>query len=304
MKGKILEDFAVLNATTELERAGFGRKKGNKIYLHPVEALYLQMNEKINFGELKNLIEWVKKKVEKFPEIYFVYEDLRKRGRKPRIEGDFVFAKKIFLPFSEMDIISFENIKENISRFGEVVVAIVDEESEVTYYVARELEAEGEQEESLPKLRGTLFKDRVITENIEIFQKYFYGSEIGRFVALSLIESIYLLEKGFLEVENADKLAEVVKSIEGFEEKLKVYKDLKNRKFVVKTGFKFGSDFRVYRRVESIQQLPHSEFLVSVVKDSIKAKELANKVRLANSVRKKPVLVWDGNYFIFEWMKV
>ncbi|MCS7119460.1 MAG: tRNA-intron lyase [Archaeoglobaceae archaeon] len=304
MRGEIFENFAVLDLNRDLERGGFGQKKGKKIFLHPIEALYLQLNGKANFGSLEDVIEWVQRKVENFPEIYFVYEDLRRRGKKVKLKDDLIFTRKAFLPISESDKIIFEKIKNILLKFKEVVLAIVDEEREVTYYSVREPEMQGEQRENLQKFRGIIFSDRVITEDLEVFRKYFYGSEICGFVVLSLLESVYFLEKGVLEVENADKILQTAKKINGFEKKLQVYRDLKKRKFVVKTGFKFGNDFRVYRKVESLKELPHSEFLISVVEDRIDPKELSRAIRIANSVRKKLILAWNCNYFIFEWVKI
>jgi len=303
MIGRILDDFAVVNANRDLERGGFGQKRGDKIYLHPIEALYLQLKGKVKFAELKEILDWVQRKVEGFPEIYFVYEDLRNRGNKLRINGRFLISRKVFLPISEREKISFKKIMEVLSKFGNLILSVVDEESEVTYYSVKKPEMEGEQKEDIPKIRGTFLKDRVLTENLEIFRKYFYGSEVGNFVALSLLESLYLFEKGKLEVEKAEEMLRIAKG-EEFEKRYRVYRDLKQRNFVVKTGFKFGSDFRLYRKVESVEDLPHSEFLVSIVEKEITARDLARSVRLANSVRKKLILVWNENYFLFEWVRV
>lgn len=304
MKGRLLEDFAELSAVREIERQGFGFKKGDKIYLHPVEAFYLQMNGKVFFAEMEELKRWVESKLKSFPEIYFVYEDLRNRGYKAKPDGELIIAKKIFYPISEKNTINIEYILEKIQKFGEIVLAIVDEESEITYYNAYLPVLNGEQVENLPKIRGTILKDRVITENVEIFRKFFYGSEIGGIVVLSLIETLYLYENGFLELDSAEKLYDLIGSSKGFEERYKVYKDLKKRKFVVKTGFKFGSDFRIYRKVESVEDLPHSEFLVSIVNSEINPRDLARAVRLSNSVRKKLILAYKENYILFDRVKV
>lgn len=304
MRGTILGDFAELNAVREIERQNFGIKRGNKIYLHPIEAFYLQMRGKAFFVDIEELKKWVEEKVKSFPEFYFVYEDLRSRGYRPKPEGELIFARKIFYPISEKNIIRVEELLSMLHRFSEFVLAIVDEESEITYYLVSKPELKGEQSEYLPKIRGRLLKDRVITENVEIFRKYFYGSEVGGLVVLSLLESLYLLESGSLELENSKEIYEAVRNSEGFEEKYRVYKDLKQRGFVVKTGFKFGSDFRIYRKVESAEDLPHSEFLVWIVKSEIIPRELARTVRLSNSVRKKLILAYKGEYLLFDRVKV
>lgn len=304
MIGRLIEDFAELNANPEIERQGFGVKRGDKIYLHPIEAFYLQMKGKAFFAEIEELKKWVEEKVESFSEFYFVYEDLRSRGYKPKFENEFLFAKRIFYPISEKNIIKLDKLLMVLRKFSEIILAIVDEESEVTYYLVSEIELQGEQVENLPRIQGRILKDRVITENVEIFRKYFYGSEVGGKVVLSLIESLYLLEKGSLTLDSAEKLYEVIKGINDFDEKYRVYRDLKRRGFVVKTGFKFGSDFRIYRKVDSVEDLPHSEFLVWIVNSDLTPRELARAVRLSNSVRKKLILAYKSAYILFDRVKV
>lgn len=304
MRGKLLEKFAELNANSEIANQGFGFKKGDKIYLHPVEAFYLQTNGKAFFAEIEELKRWVEENVRNFPEFYFVYEDLRRRGYRARPQDELIVAKRVFYPISEKNPIKMDDLIEKICRFGEVILAIVDEESEITYYIASKPELEGEQVEVLPKIRGSLLKDRVITENVDIFRRFFYGSESGGIVVLSLLEALYLLENGVLELDSVEKLFDAIKNSKGFDERYRVYKDLKKRKFVVKTGFKFGSDFRVYRKVESAKDLPHSEYLVSIGDSEIAPRDLARAVRLSNSVRKKLIIAYKDDYILFDRVKV
>ncbi|RLG36170.1 MAG: tRNA-intron lyase, partial [Candidatus Alkanophagales archaeon] len=65
----------------------------------------------------------------------------------------------------------------------------------------------------------------------------------------------------------------------------------RERRLIVKTGFKFGSHFRVYERMEQ----PHSKYLVHVVpREHIFVKpELSRAVRLAQSVRKQMVFAYE-----------
>jgi len=299
-------DFAVVKAKKELERRGFGIKRGDKIYLHPLEAVYLQNKGIENFGRLEEVLRWAESKVEDFSTYYFVYEDLRERGNKVKIQGELLLTKKPYLPVSERRIIRMEEIAEKVRNFDELRLAVVDEESEITYFRVYEPEMIGEQREELPEIEGILSGEFVITKRTEIFSRYFYGSEKGEIITLSLIESLYLLEKGKLRLINADKgmLVEIAKEIErNFERKYAVYSDLKRRGFVVKTGFKFGSEFRVYRKVESVDDLPHSEFLVDIA-DDLRLTDLARAVRLAHSVKKKMVFAFGEKYLCFERVKV
>jgi tRNA-intron endonuclease len=60
---------------------------------------------------------------------------------------------------------------------------------------------------------------------------------------------------------------------------------------VVKTGFKFGSHFRVYKRVEGSKKVPHSEYLVHSVPEGhvFHLPVVSRAVRLAHSVRKQMI---------------
>ncbi len=304
----MMGDFAVVSAKKSLERRGFGIKKGDKIYLHPLEAVYLQIKGIESFGELKEVLEWAKTRVEDFPTYYFVYEDLRDRGNKVKIQDKYLLTKRAYLPISERRIVRIPELARVAMKFNDFRLAVVDEESEITYYRVHQPEIVGEQREELPEITAILMRDRVLTQNTEIFSRYFYGSEKGEMVALSLIESVYLAEKGALKLINADKneLLRKAREIEvNFGRKYEIYRDLKSRNLVVKTGFKFGSDFRVYRKVENVSDLPHSEYLVDIADNKdLRLSEVARAVRLAQNVRKRMVFAYDKGYLCIERVRV
>ena len=121
-----------------------------------------------------------------------------------------------------------------------------------------------------------------------------FGEMEGGALVLSIIEATYLVETGKLEVvkgKNALSVEEIVKLTEGKEEefynKYLVYKDLRERGLVVRTGLKFGTDFRVYNRGESVSK-DHSKYLVHVVPEeySCSIPEMARALRLAKNVHK------------------
>lgn len=304
----LAKQFAVVKAKKSLERRGFGVKKGDKIYLHPIEACYLQIKGIESFGRLEEVVGWAKENVENFSTYYFVYEDLRDRGNRVRIQGEYLLTKKAYLPISEKTVIKIPEIAEKARNFNDFRLAVVDEESEITYFRVYEPEMKGEQVEELPEIAGVLTDDCVVSENTEIFKRYFYGSEKADIVSLSLIESLYLLENGKLKLVNASAgdLISRAKNVEkNFKRRYEVYRDLKQRGFVVKTGFKFGSEFRVYRKVESVSDLPHSEYLVDIADDrEIRLIDLARAVRLAQNVRKRMIFAFDKNYICFERVKI
>jgi tRNA splicing endonuclease len=84
------------------------------------------------------------------------------------------------------------------------------------------------------------------------------------------------------ELPEASKLKKNLESML----KYKIYENLSALGYVVKTGFKFGSHFRVYSGKQK-----HSQFLVHAIpKDHIfSLHELSRSVRLASSVKKRMV---------------
>jgi tRNA-intron endonuclease len=304
----MMGDFAVVKAKKSLERRGFGVKRGDRIYLHPLEAVYLQIKGIESFGELEEVLKWAESRMEDFSTYYFVYEDLRDRGNRVKIHGEFLLTNKPYLPISERKTIRIGEIAEKARNFEELRLAVVDEESEITYFRVYEPEMRGEQREEPPEITGILLDESVITKNTEIFNRYFYGSEKGDIVTLSLIESLYLLDIGKLILVNADRetLVKRAREVErDFDRRYEVYRDLKERGFVVKTGFKFGSEFRVYSKVESVDDLPHSEYLVDIADSKeVRLIDLARAVRLAQNVRKRMVFAYGKNYLCFERVKV
>ena len=91
-----------------------------------------------------------------------------------------------------------------------------------------------------------------------------------------------------------------------FDMKYIVYKDFRERGYVVISGLKFGVDFAVYRKGPGLE---HAPFLVDVIKSDseISGDELVRAGRLATSVRKRFILalVKDKkiSYILFKWFK-
>jgi tRNA-intron endonuclease len=137
--------------------------------------------------------------------------------------------------------------------------------------------------------------DRIIVEDgavaSRLLQKSFGKKNKGGKLELSLVEGLYLIERGSITVTDgkrevsADDIVKIATD-EDFQLKCKVYADLRERGRIVKTGFKFGAHFRVYGRGDSIEA--HSKYLVHVVTESdvYAFHEVSRIVRLAHGVKK------------------
>ena len=130
---------------------------------------------------------------------------------------------------------------------------------------------------------------------------------------LSLIEAYYLLEKEYIsifdvkenkELETKDFYEIALKIHHKFEEKYKIYKDLRDKNYIPRPGLKFGADFVVYRLGPGLE---HSLFMVHVLPhdSEITAVDMVRAGRLATSVRKKFVIAnpLTNSYYFFEWFK-
>jgi len=201
---------------------------------------------------------------------------------------------------------------------GDAVLAVVDEESEITYLETARPEIEGSNEVSLPdEVPAELLDERVFVWDppARLYESGFYGQRLddqaGDVLQLSLVEAAYLVRQGALAVTGgAEAVLDRGRSVEGdrFDRRLRAYTTLRERGVVPKTGFKFGADFRTYAHVESVENLGHSELLVRVLDTdhAFAPRDLALDVRLAHGVRKEMAfaLIDGGENAGIEWVSV
>ncbi len=144
-----------------------------------------------------------------------------------------------------------------------------------------------------------------------------FGEEEGSRQQLSLIEALYLLEKEKMRIVDGKKnlgfknlVEKGNKAEENFYSKYLVYKDLRERGLLVRTGLKFGTDFRVYQRGVTIKT-GHSDYLVQVVPEEYTCSfpELARSIRLSQNVNKEMIYALvdeegDITYYRIDRMKL
>lgn len=142
-----------------------------------------------------------------------------------------------------------------------------------------------------------LIANKVIVEDKklkdQLIQKGF-GERIEKQLVLDLKESLFLLEKGKVEIEDTDskKIGEnkllkyASKKEKGFYPKYVVYKDIRERGYCIKTGYKFGFDFRVYPRGKKPGE-EHTYWVVNVrtQDERISMIEFSRMVRLAGNLK-------------------
>ena len=156
-------------------------------------------------------------------------------------------------------------------------------------------------------MKSELIENRIIIWDIKDSQKLFsqgyYGKPIGipkpkieeidAPLILDLIEGLYLLENKKITITRlkekitSEQLADIGKKAHhNFENKYRVYKFFRNKKYIINPGIKFGCDFAVYEKGPGID---HSPYLIQVYNgnETIPATEITIKGRLAASVKKQ-----------------
>ena len=157
--------------------------------------------------------------------------------------------------------------------------------------------------EEKPKIviKAVFLDERVLTENSnearELYNQSRYGSltDDGK-VQLSLLEGMHLLEKGRLVILDGrnheiplEKFQKKVRKTEpNFWVRYCVFKDMRNRGYIVKTALKFGADFRVYDRGVKPGE-DHAKWVVFPVHEAsaLTWYEFSAKNRVAHSTRKR-----------------
>ena len=147
----------------------------------------------------------------------------------------------------------------------------------------------------------------------QLQQKGFGERNKGEFV-LDLYETLYLLEKKKVKLKDKEGkavsrkklLVYAEKKIKNFYLKFQVYKNLREKGFCTKTGFKFGFDFRVYPKGKKPGQA-HSKWVVNVVSQNerFNSIELSRMVRLSGNIRTEMLMAVvdsenDVNYYAIE----
>lgn len=337
MNGELVDDKVILRggAITELYSTSYyGRPRNGKLELTLTEAAYLLGRERISISRGKkplNFKEFVKTAsnlMEKFELKYIVYKDLRDRGYyiQPSVTDFRLYPRgghpgktpaEYFVrvvserePLSLTDIMRHLETAKNVRK--QIILAIVDEEGDITFYDAKKTDMEGKMK-GVVEANGingeaTLLGDRVVIWDSELAHALHHGSFFGtplheKMLQLSLVESAYLLKKKVIKIVDGKsgkvlsfkKFAEKATNIEPiFDRKYRAYEGLRDKGQVVKTGFKFGSHFRTYEQIDSIEKLTHSKYLVHAIPDDhiFSLQELSRAIRLAQSVRKRMIFAY------------
>lgn len=154
------------------------------------------------------------------------------------------------------------------------------------------------------------------SEAHSLYEKSCFGEPVEEKIQYSLSEALFLVEKEKMELSlRGKKLSkkDVLKKFEGIDKKISikypVYKDLRERGYIVKTALKFGADFRIYDKgVRPGKE--HAKWIVFVDHESKKISwsEFSARNRVAHSTKKNLVLAivdeeGDITYYEVKWLR-
>lgn len=302
-------------------------RPGGGLDLNLVEAAYLVESGRLRVSErgepisLPSLLARGGAADERFETKYLVYREFRERGFVIRAEpasaridfsvrargstakapsSTWVLAVSERGAFSAADSLSYARRASGLGK--QAFLAVADEEGDVTFYaLSVGLDKVGAKGGKAADVHGTLAGDRVIVEGEAAkalgASEEMLGKPFKEMLRLSLVEAAFLVGDHRLSLERPGGGAVTQNELlriglahhRDFALRVAAYRDLRHRGLLPKTGFKYGSDFRVYDRAAGA---PHARYLVHAVPSSFACPwaELARAVRLAHGVRKRLVL--------------
>lgn len=267
---------------TSLSNGFYGEMKKGIVTLYPEEVLYLMdirngrcYDENGNLFTFNDISALFTEK-EKFFARYMTYKDWRDRGLIARYSNE---------------------IKEKFGR------------SVSKKYKYKEFKPDAY------SVNGVFFPDDLITTiddettGKELYERYWIGQfgtykahHRGKIGKLDIYETIFMLKHGGLSVRNSNlkKIIDMAESrIKYFSDLYSVYEEWRTSGYVIKSGFKFGTHFRIYTPGASPvlkEKWVHSKHVIHVFsrRSKMLISEWARAIRVAHSVRKTFILAIPG----------
>jgi tRNA-intron endonuclease len=295
------------------EQSGYGRPDKDGVKLSNQEALYLLHRQKIDLvGYTFNTLFSAFADQTNFLRSFLVYRDLRergyvvqagphdfrvfKRGEKPGT-GESLYLVRVL---SERDPIRFVKLIEEVvasrNMRKQYVLAVVDDEEELTYYEIKlqKLAEPGNYSPEVSAQEALLVgKSAMVLAPVHSdLEQSGFGKRLDvERLMLAPVELLYLMGKGKIVLKKGnilvrtDEYFALASETDGeLAEKDKVYTELREHDFTPRTGYKFGHHFRVY-----CGKNVHSDLLVHAVEKeaSLPMSVISRSVRMAHSVKKK-----------------
>ena len=259
-----------------LNKYKLGRIQAGVIILNPFECMYLFLRKKIapenpSLNHADRILHRLGM-TGTFLDIFIVYDLLKSRGFYVKVENQMLYYRRT--PRSEFKGpvkviresggIKFMELFEN----GNCVYAALDDDNDLTIFISESWDQIGKSEENINLKAEMKELDNLSAVDADSVPKWF-GTQFGDIKLLNRAEAGHLTAIPYGSYE--EMLTQ------------KVYDDLIKRNFIVKTGFKYGANFRIYS--ENIEE--HADFLVHVIGEDEQWFKISRAVRVAQGVRKE-----------------
>lgn len=170
-------------------------------------------------------------------------------------------------------------------------------------------------------MESLLFDSKVVVQDEKVssalYNRSCFGTLVKNKLELGLVEALYLVEKEKLEVFFNKKKMDYNSFIKKasskdkrFYEKYKVYRDLRNRGYVVKTALKYGGDYRVYEKGFRPGD-EHAAYIVLCTSENetFSWREFSSMVRVAHGTKKGLLVAvvddeGDVTYYSCGWQRL
>ena len=167
--------------------------------------------------------------------------------------------------------------------------------------------------------KAVLIGERAISEDKkakDLYGKSLFGNIVRGKTYYSLVEAAYLFDKGKIIVYEEKKkldfndfVSKARKLEPNFWTRFCVFKDIRDRGYIIKTALKFGADFRIYDRGVRPGQA-HAKWILFPVYEgsSLTWHEFAARNRVAHSTKKNLLIgivdeEGDVTYYEIKWVK-
>jgi tRNA-intron lyase len=268
---------------TSMQNGFYGTMKKGEILLNPEEVLYIMdirngkcydaAGNTYTFNDVASLFL----KNRKILARYLTYKDWRDKGLVAR------YAEEAEGAYGRTSVKKYRGGKLRLDKFA---------------------------------VEGIFFEDDLITvlddeaAGKELYENYWLGqfgtykaAHRGKISKLDIFETVFLMKQKILKLKNATlkKVEKTAKRrMKYFGDMYAVYEDWRLSGYVVKTGFKFGTHFRIYlpgaSPVKAGGEWVHSRHVIHNFsrRNKLLISEWARAIRVAHSVKKTFILAIPG----------
>jgi tRNA-intron endonuclease len=172
----------------------------------------------------------------------------------------------------------------------------------------------------MEKIKANLIGGKIYSNSKEAYylnQKSKFGEKKDDKVYYTSFEILYLLNNNRIQINSGKKILNEEELLKIFQKEDKeilikylVFNDLRKKGYIVKTGLKFGAEFRVYETNKDVEQ-GHSKWVLIIENESKKIdwKEFSSKNRVAHSINKNLLIAivnkeCDVLYYEIKWIKI